>query len=128
MKTEVICTLIAHKKITLLPPYCSAALLPQVHVCVVSYDMVQKLPDAFLSSYHVVVVDESHMLKNKDAKRTQVKRGGGDTGEGEGGAHAGEGEGVRTQVRGGGCVHTGEGGGQSATSNRCDAHPSCCPD
>ena len=49
--------------------YCFTAV--QVHVCVASYDMVQKLPPDQLARDGVVICDESHLLKSRTTKRTQ---------------------------------------------------------
>ena len=45
----------------------------QAHVCVTSYDLVQKLDPDLVKRYGVVLVDESHCLKTRDTKRTQVR-------------------------------------------------------
>jgi len=47
----------------------------KAHVCVTSYDMVQKMDVEMVKRYGVIVVDESHCLKSRDTKRTQVRSG-----------------------------------------------------
>ena len=47
----------------------------QAHVCVTSYDLVQKLEPDMIKKYGFVLVDESHCLKSRDTKRTQVWMG-----------------------------------------------------
>ena len=44
-------------------------------MCVTSYDMVQKMDVEMVKRYGVIVVDESHCLKSRDTKRTQVRSG-----------------------------------------------------
>ena len=52
---------------TLLSPW-------QANVCVTSYDMVQKMDPDMVKQYGVIVVDESHCLKSRETKRTQVRQ------------------------------------------------------
>ncbi|KAG1680929.1 hypothetical protein FOA52_009888 [Chlamydomonas sp. UWO 241] len=47
-------------------PHCVRA-----HVCITSYDLVQKLPPDLLDRYQIVVCDEAHMLKSRETKRTR---------------------------------------------------------
>ncbi|GAX78561.1 hypothetical protein CEUSTIGMA_g6001.t1 [Chlamydomonas eustigma] len=43
----------------------------KAHACITSYDLIQKLDKDLSKVYGFVIVDESHCLKSRDAKRTQ---------------------------------------------------------
>jgi SWI/SNF-related matrix-associated actin-dependent regulator 1 of chromatin subfamily A len=43
-------------------------------VLVLTYDLAKQLPPNIAARFNVVICDESHYLKNKDAQRTQCMR------------------------------------------------------
>lgn len=53
---------------------CVSSGLPSApnQVLLLTYDLVKKLPAQTAARFGVVICDESHQLKNKDAQRTQA--------------------------------------------------------
>eukprot|EP00124_Ichthyophonus_hoferi_P006099 Ihof_evm1s1202 gene=Ihof_evmTU1s1202 len=46
--------------------------LPMGNICIVSYDLIRKMPYQMLQNYKFIIADESHYLKSQDAQRTNM--------------------------------------------------------